>query len=140
MTQLDFPTRSHPALVPQIIQWAETTGHQLPTPDSKENLYRHILRLCHGETEPNTPKGRRLSQAIIREYYEDVTLEDISPAAMRQLARFIADAGALNVLRLVAYALLKGAGLDPEYDSDPARAVVKYAAAVWNGEKREVRR
>ena len=145
-----FPTRRthETTLVGAVILWASHHGIEFQ-PTSKESTFRFALELGRRELarfgiDTRDDLWRRWSKQVLTEFLEEYAADDEMPepsrSNVRHLCRLRNDAGSKNTLRLISEALTKGAGLRPEDEDDPWRAVINYASAIWAREKAEVRR
>lgn len=141
-----FPTRPNGerTLTGMVMQYATQTDHYRPGQiRNRVDTYRHVLWVGSKELDTRTPTWHQYASCVISEYVVDVDGEPLggdSPEgkarAGRLLRRLIATNGALNALRFVAEALERGAGIGDGHEDD-VLAVLKYAAAVARGERRD---
>lgn len=144
-----FPVRrdAETTLTGLVLAWAAHVGIDF-TPTSKESTFRFALELGRRElarfgVDTRDDLWRRWSKQVLTEFLEEYAADDEMPepsrSNVRHLCRLRNDAGSKNALRLLAEALNKGAGLRPEDEDDPWRAVINYASAIWASEKAAVR-
>ena len=132
-----FPTRIADATpyANRVAKWAEANGKHPPEATHRSDRYAWVLDLvaANALTEGQTI---RLSAAVVSDYVTAITGEPPAEQARDQIRFLVSSNGAKTTLRVIATAIEKGAGLDPEYVGKP-RALVSYAAGILQRERRE---
>lgn len=141
-----FPTRpeGERTLTGMVMQYATQVERYRPGQiRNRVDTYRHALWVGSKELDTRSPTWHQYASCVIGEYVQDVDGEPLGgdtpegkARAGRLLRRLIATNGALNALRYVAEAIERGAGLGDGHEDD-VLAVLKYAAAIARGERRD---
>lgn len=132
-----FPTRVRPVdgdtkLLTLVYNFAKDRDEQPIAVESRQDLAAWAIR--YGRQHTDGVGYDTFVLTVLREVYESIAGEELATAANRHLRRFVNLAGPLSALRCMCMALANGAGLDGGFEDDP-RSVLKYAVAIYNGER-----